>query len=582
MVYLLRELSRTFPEAWIRVTDSDGEFLLVEAAEVLPRWLNPDVAENRVWINNGELLIIPQSTTSKAEKAPKDDQKFISLNQALGVLRGSRKYLLHSPIIEEEAFFRLRNYPAQIQQNLHHGLITIPRRLAFILHHLTSSIAPAIEAFYLRDPIALRPLQKKTMQSLVFPPQDLVTARIKFSRVGFAQAKSQRFTPQGAWASVRPASSDPSAEQRYELGMKVASGFEMLVSDPQNQDRPIVREIKLLLEDLEKGDERLPTDDEIKTWGTTEDDDKWMDIDFRDFERELDGRKGTGNPRSRGAAGFGDTAAHENLQKLVSRFEEFLNSDEMADSDSDDEGSGDSEEELSDEGEDKVAGFDEDEFTALMRETMGMPPEVMQEIMGPQAAKARGLGDAKHPDFTKQQYQERVAKLFANLDMAPGPEMGGKDNANVKKDVKLDEDDEEIQKLSDLMGAELRKAGALHLSDPAAAKGKNKITLPSTGPPNPARTTAATEEDEDEDSDVNVLDENYNLISNLLQSYKGQAGAGGPSGNMLGMMGVKLPRDEDSDEGDVKAAITELGTDEEEAATTKSPKTRTGKRRAKR
>lgn len=48
VVYLLRELSSQFRDAWIRVYDTDGEFLLIEAANVLPRWLNPEVAENRV------------------------------------------------------------------------------------------------------------------------------------------------------------------------------------------------------------------------------------------------------------------------------------------------------------------------------------------------------------------------------------------------------------------------------------------------------------------------------------------------------------------------------------------------------
>jgi len=34
----------------VRVYDSDGEFLLIEAADFLPKWLNPDTAENRVSI----------------------------------------------------------------------------------------------------------------------------------------------------------------------------------------------------------------------------------------------------------------------------------------------------------------------------------------------------------------------------------------------------------------------------------------------------------------------------------------------------------------------------------------------------
>lgn len=31
-----------------RVEDNDGEFLLIEAADYLPKWLNPDTSENRV------------------------------------------------------------------------------------------------------------------------------------------------------------------------------------------------------------------------------------------------------------------------------------------------------------------------------------------------------------------------------------------------------------------------------------------------------------------------------------------------------------------------------------------------------
>jgi hypothetical protein len=48
IVYILRELSNRFPELWIKIVDTDGEFLLIEAANALPRWLNPEIADNRV------------------------------------------------------------------------------------------------------------------------------------------------------------------------------------------------------------------------------------------------------------------------------------------------------------------------------------------------------------------------------------------------------------------------------------------------------------------------------------------------------------------------------------------------------
>lgn len=48
IVYILKELSNRFPQLWIKVVDTDGEFLLIEAANALPRWLNPEIADNRV------------------------------------------------------------------------------------------------------------------------------------------------------------------------------------------------------------------------------------------------------------------------------------------------------------------------------------------------------------------------------------------------------------------------------------------------------------------------------------------------------------------------------------------------------
>lgn len=48
VVYILRELTKRHKDIWVKVGDSDGEFLLVEAAGTLPAWLEPEVADNRV------------------------------------------------------------------------------------------------------------------------------------------------------------------------------------------------------------------------------------------------------------------------------------------------------------------------------------------------------------------------------------------------------------------------------------------------------------------------------------------------------------------------------------------------------
>lgn len=50
IVYLVIEISKIFNELIIQINDNDGEFLLIEAADFLPKWLNPESAENRVSI----------------------------------------------------------------------------------------------------------------------------------------------------------------------------------------------------------------------------------------------------------------------------------------------------------------------------------------------------------------------------------------------------------------------------------------------------------------------------------------------------------------------------------------------------
>lgn len=360
-----------------------------------------------------------------------------------------------------------------------------------------------MEAFYIRDPIALRPLRTKDASDLTFKPDDLVTVSVRFTRVGYAQLKSQEFPVPTSWASSLPPMENLKAYGRAEAGMKLACGFEMLLHDPHHQDKASVREMKLLLEDIETGDEKLPTDEEIeKTWDKREDDEKWMDINFEDLDRELKG-KGKGNEKAGGD--FGDASAQENLQRIVARFEEFLNDnsagfegadfidDFESDSDVDED---DEDEELSSDGEDKDASFDEEEFARMMKEMMGMPS-----------------GSGQGPDLSTP-LRNRIQEL---------------------DDIEEEDDTEQIKELSRQMEAELKGTGVLDLnrnqqklaSGESSSKGKT------------AESSNADPEVDDEDEDVNI-----NLAKNLLEALQGQAGTAGPAGNMLSMMNLRMPKDD--------------------------------------
>ncbi|KKK16385.1 hypothetical protein ARAM_002773 [Aspergillus rambellii] len=376
IVYLLRELTKKHKDIWARVTDSDGQFLLVEAAGALPSWLEPDIADNRVWINQGELVII------KPKKENNRVTERLSLSESGQILMGEPGRLMRSAMVQEEAFYRLRNYPKQISENLHSALVTIPRKVAFLLHQKPAYISAAVEAFYLRDPIALRPLRAKDTDSLVFKPEDFVTVSTRFTRVGYAQVKSQDFPAPKSWVGKLPTTDDRLLYDRAETGMKVTCGFEMLLSDPHNQDKSSVREMKLILEDLDTGDEELPTNEEMETWDKREDDEKWLDISFEDLDKELKGKRK-------------DTT-------------DFNGADFFDDYDTDSDVDED-EDEIDSDGEDKEASFDEEEFSRMMKEMMGLPS--MPGLSGPSQ-----LDRVKELDTESEDDTEQIQQLSKEME----------------------------------------------------------------------------------------------------------------------------------------------------------------------
>jgi hypothetical protein len=423
----------------------------------------------------------------------------LTLPEAQKIIQEEPSRFIRSKIIQEEAFYRLRNYPKQISDNLHHAMVTLPRKAAFLLHQKPAYISPAVEAFYIRDPIAMRPLKSKDASDLVFKPEDLITVSVKFTRVGYAQLKSQEFPTPSTWERTLPPTEDLEAYARAELGMKLSCGLEMLLYDPHHQDKASVREMKMILGDIDDGEEKLPMDSEIEKWDKREDDEKWLDINFEDLDREL---KGGGKNKEKSSGDFGDSGAQENLQRIVARFEEFLNDNSAgfdgadfiddfgSDSDLDEEDDDD----VSSDGEDKDASFDEEEFSRMMKEMMGMPS-------GPGKPSFKALG-------------KRVEDL----------------------DTDEEDDTEQIKELSRQMEAELRGTGVLDLNrkQQKLASGEISSQGKATEPSN-----SRDSEDYDEDNNANI-----NLAKNLLESLHGQAGTAGPAGNMLSMMGLRMPKDD--------------------------------------
>ena len=501
----------------------------------------------KVWIHNGNLLIIPPSLQDGLSlRSPKPaPPQSMSLQDALRAIASNPDSLLNSAAIQSEAFFRLRNYPNQIQDNLHHAVITIPRKLAGLLNLRPDFISPAVEAFYLRDPIALLQLQKKTSihSQLMFPPEDLVSVSVTFPRVGYAQLRSQQFSPPPAWADLMSKNQSTISFAQMELGMKVTSGFELVVADLQNQYKESVIQIRRLVRSIQTGDLKLPSDEEIALWKRREDDESWLDVNFEDFEREL---SGSSDQKQGQETGFGDKSAQENLRKMVERFEAFLNDDTAGAEgveDSDDDAEDDtSEDEVDADDEEQGVSFNEGEFARMMREMMGLPDEtdVKEE--------ARNNGSAKGNEISRVKETQPA----------------GNDDSNRHSD-----DEEEVKDIQTIMSrieSELNAAGALRLDSRTATTSSSKnLTLTEKSMQKRdhvggERKMIKKDDDEDDKHPCGVNDDNnhqeaeeeeeeevnidFHLAKNLLESFKAQAGLSGPTGNILSALGVRLPRDE--------------------------------------
>uniref|UniRef100_A0A672QM31 Protein ecdysoneless homolog n=1 Tax=Sinocyclocheilus grahami TaxID=75366 RepID=A0A672QM31_SINGR len=223
IVYLLKHITRTFSDVAAVVYDNDGQFLLIEAAEHLPKWLDPDSSENRVFLFRGELHILPNRTHSGDVGWPRNSVP--AVGQALEVLHSHTESCLAKLPIRSALARRLDGYPDKVQQNFHRVHCYVPAGIAVVLSRRPDLIAPAVSAFYLRDPVDLQAC--RTFRT--FPPDTRVMTSVKFTRCLYAQLQQQSFVPDRRSGFTLPGRSHPQYSA-HELGMKLAHGFEILYS----------------------------------------------------------------------------------------------------------------------------------------------------------------------------------------------------------------------------------------------------------------------------------------------------------------------------------------------------------------
>ena len=191
------------------IRDTDGEFLLIEAADELPSWVTPDNAPNRVspssrWktldseaaFSSGcevaiyilSLSSIQPSSIRKAYNADDDDETPLDEDEALKAVRTGQ---YRAEAVETAVWRRVDNYPAALSKHTHRTNAYLPKQIAKALSVRPDLIQRAVEAFYVRDPSQLRSASRMTH----FPPSPATLTSVVMTRPAFVQLRGQLFPP---------------------------------------------------------------------------------------------------------------------------------------------------------------------------------------------------------------------------------------------------------------------------------------------------------------------------------------------------------------------------------------------------
>ncbi|WAQ96998.1 ECD-like protein [Mya arenaria] len=478
IVYLLYQLTQRFPGLVARVHDSDEEFLLIEAADALPKWLNPDTAENRGmrWIVSARIL--PRHVQHRIYRLPSTTG--------------------------------LTNL---LQDHTHYTHCFIPAQMAAILDERPDLLAPAVRAFYYRDPMDLKCCRTFTY----FRPGTRITHRTRMTRCLYAQLVHQTFQPDRRSGWVLPATSSPKFLS-HDLGMKLAHGFEILCHKAAGNEAT------------------TPTNDNIPTKSH-----RWQQYvqslqENNYFRGELDGSVLYKKLLDNAWKFYKENMlySHSQIHQLLKSVPVDVEERRLA------------EHNLQPPDDDSWLTLTPDSLDAMLRERGGNLDEdgdvfdlgKVADSMKSFVKKISSVEGAEVPGGFINAMQEMFEfDDDASVSSSDMSEYGWEDDSDnegrgktkIKRPPSLD-------RYMDVMDRELAKTDVgksfERQSKPQAKKTMKEPSGNNSKPP---------KDIDEEDDDFQPVDIDLNAVKNLLESYGAQEGLAGPTSNILGSMGLVLP-----------------------------------------
>nr|KAF6455777.1 ecdysoneless cell cycle regulator [Rousettus aegyptiacus] len=497
IVYVVKQITKEFPELVARIEDNDGEFLLIEAADFLPKWLDPDNSANRVFFYQGELCIIPAPRKSEAVSWLPTGPPTIP--QALNIISTHPEKILASESIQAAVNRRITGYPEKVQASLHRAHCFLPAGIVAVLKQHPRLVAAGVQAFYLRDPIDLRACRIfKT-----FLPE----TRIMTSAHGF-EILCSKCSPHFSYSKKSPVITSPlwagfleslkkkdyfkgliEGSAQYQQRLKMAKNyFQLSVNRPESslavspgeEILTLLQAVPFDIEELKKEEANLPP----------EDDDRWLDLSPEQLDQLLQEAAGKKEP--------GPISKEENydltqVSKSMKAFISKVSTHKGA--------------ELPREPSEAPITFDADSFLNYFDKILGPRPH-----------------ESDSDDLDEED--------FDSLDSDDNLDLETQEPGEASVEGTLDD----LKSYMAQMDQELAHTSI----------GKSFTTQKQMEPL--SQTTNSNSDEEDSGAGGSVMtpvDVDLNLVSNILESYSSQAGLAGPASNLLQSMGVQLPDNTD-------------------------------------
>jgi hypothetical protein len=246
VVYLLHKISLHFPDVYIRIGDRDGEFLLIEAADVLPRWIQPENAANRVWIRAGYVHLLSgdglgtsadgegidhtaarsvMMGTAGAEAGAAAAGAAVSGTEAASAGSDRKGCSVYKDVaVSNSIVQRIAVFPEQHLACQHTADVILPRKCAAVLAKYPSILSTAVSTLCDGEEAT-----KKDMADMsCVGASDFVSISVVFTRIQYAQLMFQNLEPPPLLrlAEKRMDFKDKNTVKAFDVGMRLACGTE--------------------------------------------------------------------------------------------------------------------------------------------------------------------------------------------------------------------------------------------------------------------------------------------------------------------------------------------------------------------